>query len=381
MKIAIIGAGIGGLGTALSLQRLGLEVTVYEAAKAIKPIGAGIGLAANAMKALEQLGIAQNVMARGRPLVSLRMLDDQGKIISDQNTELMDKMERGKNLVIHRAALHEVLLEHLKPETLICGKKCSGIKQYEDEVSVRFSDGTEIVAHLIIAADGIHSTIRKQLIPTSVPRFAGYTCWRAVIENPGTSINHSVSAETWCKQGRFGISPLTNNKIYWYACIKTHQNNPQMQNMTPTGLASHFSGTQAPIQDLLNATRVDQLIWNDILDLKPLKRFVYGNVVLLGDAAHATTPNMGQGACQAIEDAVVLGQCLQQNGQLQNALKAYEKRRISRTKKIMQLSRFLGWVSHWQQPFWCNLRNSIFRIMPKAFTKRQIRWLFDVDFN
>lgn len=380
MKVAIIGAGIGGLTTAIALQQLDIDVTVYESAQQIKPLGAGIGLATNAIKALEKLGIAQKVIAKGNKVVSLQVLDEEGRIIRDHNTTLLPAAERGENLVIHRADLHEVLLQQIDSKSLVLGKRCIHIVQKDREASIYFADQTRAEADLVIAADGIHSAIRQQLLPESRPRFAGYTCWRAVIDNPSVAINTMVSAETWSRYGRMGISPLPNNKIYWYACIKTTPQNQEMRRMTPTKLAARFANLPAHLAEVLSATASEQLIWNDIHDIKPLKHFAYGNILLLGDAAHATTPNMGQGACLAIEDALVLQQCLQKSPDLQQAMAIYQKRRIARTKKVMRLSRLLGWVAHWQQPVWCRIRNFSFRMMPDFFTKRQLAWLFDVDF-
>ena len=284
------------------------------------------------------------------------------------------------NFVIHRADLHEVLQNHLAPGSLLLGKRCAGIKQQADQVQVIFTDGTQATANLLIAADGINSVVRRQLLPQSQPRYAGYTCWRAVIQNPGVEINNMISAETWAPQGRVGIAPLQDNSIYWYACINAPERDERMRQMTPEKLAAHFAGVNPPIEAVLAATRQEQLIWNDIADLKPLDRFAYGRVVLLGDAAHATTPNMGQGACQAIEDAVVLGQCLEQEASVAAALALYEKRRVARTAKVIRLSRLLGQVAQWQQPLLGSLRNSVFRITPESITQRQMEWLYKVDF-
>ena len=153
-----------------------------------------------------------------------------------------------------------------------------------------------------------------------------------------------------------------------------------MRQMTPTQLAEHFKGVHTPVQEVLAATKPDQLIWGDIIDLKPLKKFVYERVVLLGDAAHATTPNMGQGACQAIEDAVVLGQCIAQEPSIANALTNYEKRRLARTAKVIRMSRLLGWVSQWENPLLIKARNAIFRATPAFVTQQQMEDLYRVDF-
>lgn len=365
---------------AIALQRQGIEATVYEAAPELKPVGAGVGLAANAIQGLQRLGVAADVIARGKQLEALVIFDEQGNIISNMDTRPLSRKYGINNFVIHRADLHEVLHQQLQPGSLVLDKRCAGITQPGEQVQVLFTDGTQATADLLIAADGINSVVRQQLLPQSKPRYAGYTCWRGVVENPGVTINRMISAETWAPQGRVGIAPLQDNRVYWYACVNAPQNDPRMQQMTPADLASHFADLPAAIPAILAATQPEQLIWNDIADLKPLKHFAYGRVLLLGDAAHATTPNMGQGACQAIEDAVVLGQCLQQEKDLRLALAWYEKRRLARTAKVIRLSRLLGDVSQWQKPLLRYTRNMVFRAMPKTVTQSQMEWLYQVDF-
>lgn len=380
MKVIIIGGGIGGLCAAIALQEAGIEAVVYEAAPELKPVGAGVGLAANAMQGLERLGVSEAVVARGKQLTALVMFDDNGKVISNLDTQPLSKKYGISNFVIHRADLHEVLQSHLQPGSLLLGKRCASINQQSEQVQVAFTDGTQATADLLIAADGINSVVRRQLLPQRQPRYAGYTCWRAVIQNPGVEINTMISAETWAPQGRVGIAPLQDNSIYWYACINAPERDERMRQMTPEGLATHFEGVNPPIAAVLAGTKPEQLIWNDIADIKPLRKFVFGRVVLLGDAAHATTPNMGQGACQAIEDAVVLGQCLEQQTATATALALYEKRRVARTAKVIRLSRLLGQVAQWQQPLLGSIRNSLFRAIPRGVTQNQMEWLYQVDF-
>ncbi|MBF9251808.1 FAD-dependent monooxygenase [Pontibacter sp. 172403-2] len=380
MKAILIGGGIGGLCAAIALQKQGITATVYEAAPELKPVGAGVGLAANAIQGLQRLGVAAEVVARGKQLTALVMFDGAGNVISHMDTQPLSRKYGINNFVIHRADLHEVLQQHLQPGSLVLGQRCVSINQHNGQVQAVFADGTQATADLLIVADGINSVVRRQLLPDSRPRYAGYTCWRAVIENPGVEINKMISAETWAPQGRVGMAPLKGNRIYWYACINATANDEAMRRITPDALAAHFAGVHPPVQAILAATKPEQLIWNDIHDLKPLKQFAFGRVLLLGDAAHATTPNMGQGACQAIEDAVVLGQCLGQEADIAAALKKYEKRRMARTAKVIRLSRLLGWVSQWQHPVLAGFRNVVFRLMPKQIDQRQMEDLYRVDF-
>ncbi len=380
MKVIVVGGGIGGLCAALALQKQGIETIVYEAAPELKPVGAGVGLAANAIQGLASLGVSDAVIARGKELEALTIFDEHDHIITNQDTRPLSKKYGISNFVIHRADLHDVLAQNLKPGTLQLNKRCQTINQQNNRVLVTFTDGTQTIADLLIAADGINSVIRQHLLPESKPRYAGYTCWRGVIQNPGVTINHMISAETWAPQGRVGMASLPGNRIYWYACINAPENDPRMRQMTPAQLAAHFTGVHKPVQQVLAATRPDQLIWGDIADLKPLKKFVYNRMVLLGDAAHATTPNMGQGACQAIEDAVVLGQCLAQHATIVSALANYEKRRLARTAKVIRLSRMLGWVSQWENPLLVKVRNAVFRATPAFITQQQMEDLYRVDF-
>ncbi|MDM8174441.1 MULTISPECIES: FAD-dependent monooxygenase [Olivibacter] len=381
MRVAIVGAGIGGLCTAVALQNLGLDVSIYEAAPVIKPVGAGIGLAANAILGLKRLGIEQAVFEKGHQVTSLRMLDADGKIISNQDTELLGPDFANANLVIHRSELHEVLLSRLLPNSLHLNRELLSFRRKKENLILCFSDGSSSVTNLLIAADGIRSVVRQQLIPDSKPRYAGYTCWRAVIENPNIPLNEMASVETWTAAGRVGMSPLSHNRIYWYCCMNAKENDSCMREMKPKDLADSFLNAHTPIAEIIRSTAPEQLIWSDVFDIKPLQHFVYeDNIVLVGDAAHATTPNMGQGACQAIEDAVVLAQCLATQSDLATALKQYEKRRVKRTKRIIWQSRLLGWMAHWESPFWCRFRNGILRSVPKIVTKKQIAWLFKVDF-
>lgn len=381
-KFAIVGGGIGGLTTAIALQRKGFDVTVYESASEIKPLGAGIVLAANAIKAYQALGIADDILSAGTQVKLLQIKNQKGAIITEVNAEKFSANYGINNFTIHRADLHAVLLSQLTPGTLQKNKTCIDFTQHKNIVSLNFSDGTSDWASYIIACDGIHSVIRKKLVPESLPRFAGYTCWRAVINECPDNVDFSVNSETWGADGRFGLVPLRNKSLYWFACINTRANDPMMRSFQQKDLLRYFEKFHNPIPDVIRRTRNEQLLWNDILDLKPLNKFAYNNIVLLGDAAHATTPNMGQGACMAIEDAVILANCIVKNNSLvERAFVVYESLRLGRTAHIINASRRMGAVAQLENKFLIGLRNTILKLTPQKVAEKQLQFIYNISFQ
>lgn len=381
-KFAIVGGGIGGLTTAIALQKKGFDVTVYENAPTIKPLGAGLALAANAVKALIEIGIGDEVLRAGKVMKAVCIKDEQGSLLTATDAEKLSlRFGIINNFTIHRADLHRTLIEQLKPGTLQLNKGCADLKQTASSITLTFNDGSQAKADYLIAADGIHSVVRKKLLPGSLPRYAGYTCWRAVIDDIPAYVNMDETTESWGQGSRFGIAPLEGNRIYWYACLNAHANDPAMRSFGIPELLTHFGAFHSPVADILKKTKKEQLIWGDILDLKPLKKFAFGNIVLIGDAAHATTPNLGQGACMAIEDAAVLSNCLEQYNAVEEAFAAFEAKRIARTTKIVNTSRTIGKIAHWKNPLLTRLRNTLVKLTPPAIAERQVRFLTDVSFT
>lgn len=378
MKYTILGGGIAGLTTAIALRNIGIQAQVFESAADIKPVGAGLLLAANAVQAYERLGIADQVVQRGHALPTFAILDQQGRTLSSADATAISRKYGLHNFAIHRAALHDSLLAELDPAQIFTGKKAIKTEQKGDKTLVHFQDGSTEVTDCLIVADGIHSTIRRQFLPDAAPRYAGYTCWRAVVEARDLSL--SAATETWGNGCRFGIVPLPEGKVYWFACLNAPANDPSMKAYTVQDLMKHFGDFHAPIPQLLSKTSDQDLIWNDIIDLKPIPQFAFGRVLLIGDAGHATTPNMGQGACQAIEDAVVLADELSKNTTPEAAFQAFERRRMPRTRYIVKQSFSLGKIAQLQNPFLATVRNTLFRLLPDSLNERQMRKLFEVDF-
>ena len=376
-SITIIGGGIAGLTTAIALKQIGLEVKIYEAAPKIEALGAGLVLAANAMAALNKLGLVDEVSARGKLLSSFTVCDHNGKVIMKKASEDISPAYGLDNVAIHRAELHRILLSKINKSNIITGKYAEKAYQTKDKVLVEFRDGTKLETNYLLAADGVHSPIRRGLLPESAPRYAGYTCWRAIIDQKDFGLRDAY--EVWGPKGRFGFVPIADNHLYWFACINSIPNNERMKRYRIKDLERVFEGYYDPIPDILSHTQDDKLIWNDIVDIKPIPRYAYDQIVLLGDAAHATTPNLGQGACQAIEDAIILAGEMSSSRPYHESFQRFEKRRLKRTHYIINTSRRIGKAAQFENRALASFRNFVIRNMPDAVAKRQIDFLYQVD--
>lgn len=377
-EFAIIGGGVAGLTAAIGLQSIDREFVLFEQSTLLKGIGAGFGLAANAMQALDFLGIKDEVEKLGHHVSTYNILDDKGNILLAPDTNALSSQYNQQNFTIHRADLHDYLLSKLPTEKVLINKRAIRFDKQDHVITIHFADGSQHSCTYLIIADGVKSPLRQQLLPFSTPRYSGYTCWRATIDN--SEIKLDKGSETWGKAGRFGMTPLVHNRIYWYACVNSPENNPIFKNYNIDDLRAYFQQYHAPIPQILAATENENLIWNDIIDIKPLKSLAYDNILLIGDAGHATTPNMGQGACQALEDVAVLIDELQRKKNVQLAFKDFEKRRLSRTKYITDTSKFIGDVAQWEIAPLIFLRNTILKNAPSALTQRSLNKLLAVNF-
>lgn len=217
----IVGGGIGGLCAAVALRRAGVEVRVYEAALSVSAVGAGIWVAPNAMEVLDRLCLAEAVVARGSAIAQVRLFDRRGTVLSAfQGSYLRERF--GHTIAsIHRAELHKVLLDCLEEDIVVFGKQCTSFHEDDVGVHVFFADGTTIAGSFLIGADGLQSTVRKQLFPTSRLRYSGETCWRGVAQAELTGDLHDGTAECWGGGRRFGFSQIGREAVYWWATQTT----------------------------------------------------------------------------------------------------------------------------------------------------------------
>ncbi|MCB0569211.1 MAG: FAD-dependent monooxygenase [Phaeodactylibacter sp.] len=374
----IIGGGIAGLATAIALHQKGFQAELFEAAPEIRAVGAGISLAPNAALALRKLGLEETIAREGRLLPGMSIRQANGRVITRADGRQIAQRYGAAHYAIHRAALHQALLAKLPGTPMATGKRAIGIRRESGVAVARFEDGSEHEARALILADGIHSPTRQQLMTGSTSRYAGYTCWRAVIEYDGPLIEEAT--ETWGPSGRFGIVPLKGRQVYWFACITSPADNARYKRFTTEDLYAQFQGYHTPIPEIIRQTPDAALLWNDIIDLKPIHQFAFGNIVLTGDAAHATTPNMGQGACQALEDAVVLADEAARCSSPEEAFRQFELRRMERAHYVVKRSWSIGRIAQAQNPLLGALRNALFRLAPSSAAEKPLKYLYEVDF-
>jgi 2-polyprenyl-6-methoxyphenol hydroxylase-like FAD-dependent oxidoreductase len=367
--IVIAGAGIGGLTLACALARHGRAVRVLERAGSLQPAGAGIALAPNALRALAHIGLEAAVCETGHPLLEAAICDHRGRtLLAAPVAETI-----GATLAFTRTDLQRVLVDAFAGAVEL-GRAVVGYRQGVGAVEVRLETGETLEADLLVGADGLRSAVRRTMRGEERLRYAGYTSWRAVVDAwPGTV----RFTESWGPGARFGIVPLRGGRVYWFAVADAPEGQRDPADAVGT-LRTRFTGWHAPIDDLLAATPPERLLHTDIHDRRPIDRWVDGRVALLGDAAHPMTPNLGQGGCQAIEDAVVLAEALARHDDVSAALAAYQRRRIARANSFVARSYNFGRLAHLRAAPLRWMRDHALRALPaRLIAKAAAR---DMDF-
>ena len=375
----IVGGGIAGLTTAIALRRLGMRVAVYERTPEIREVGAGLPLWGNAMQALQRLGLARAVQGAGMAGLGGTIQTWDGRPLATVSAADLEAALGAANVGIHRADLQRVLVEAVGPDALRLGAACVGCSQDEKSVMVRFADGRIDRADMLIAADGIYSVVRTQLFDKHKPRYAGYTAWRGVATLDEPALPADTAFESWGRGQRFGMVRIGGRRVYWFATHNAPEGRADAADGRQAELLRLFGGWHAPIPALLRATDPAAILRNDIIDREPLPRWSNGRVTLVGDAAHPMTPNLGQGACQAIEDAVALADCLAQRDDTAAALLCYELHRSQRANLIVRQSWRIGRVAQWQNPALCAVRDAAVRALGPGAQLRQLRFTLGVE--
>lgn len=380
MRGIIIGAGIGGLSTAIAMQMRDINVKVFEAATSLNPVGAGILVPPNAMTILDRYNLAQQVRDGGCPIESLVILDSEGKRISKTPAHYSKTGIVYQTIAIHRGTLQKILLSALAPDTVFTDKQCLAVSSGVNGAEATFRDGTKVYGEFLVGADGIHSRVRESIFPDSPLRYSGQTCWRGVSNMTLPPKWLMQLTEVWGTGLRFGFVPIAAAQVYWYATKREGAGGIDDPTNIKQQLFDLYGEFLDPVGEIISQTNPSSIIRDDISDLAPLTSWFSNSAILTGDAAHASTPNLGQGGAQAIEDSWVLAEKIASCETLQNAFEKFQASRFAKVNKIVRVSWQIGQATNLSNKMACEIRNTLFRCVPSFVAKQQSRWIYNVSY-
>jgi 2-polyprenyl-6-methoxyphenol hydroxylase-like FAD-dependent oxidoreductase len=396
VRIAIIGGGIGGLTTAIGLRQFGFEPQVYEQAPALLDVGAAIAIWPNAMRVLQRLKLADDLLNKAGQMKAVEWLDQNGRSIN--RLSLID-LSVNSAVALHRADLQEILVQALPANSIQLGNSFIDYSQTADQIVVHFANGNSIEADFLVGADGIHSRMRTKFLNDAPPNYRGYMVWRGIAQNTPSSLPKETAIELHGKGKRFGIGPVGMGRTGWWATANAantsttaeersgdrktwkqgeHVSSKQTQD-TQRELLRLFDGWHRPVLQLIEATPSGSILKTGAFDRPSSRLWGQQSVTLLGDAIHPMTPNFGQGGCMAIEDAMILARCFEKYGAEERTLRRYEELRRNRTKDVTRYSRLYGAIGQWQNIFARGLRKSVLSLVPESVARRLMQIVFDYD--
>lgn len=372
LRIAIVGGGIGGLALLLALRRLGGTATVYERAPQLGEVGQGLGVFANAVRALDWLGVGEEARRRGWVMREASTFAPDGSLLLRTEPGEHARRRGTPSLLMRRPDLHGLLADAVPPEVVLTGRALTWIETNDTRAILHLEDGTRAEAELLVGADGWRSAVRTHLWGEAPPRYSGLVCWRGMAEGVPLVDPHLLAV----LQGagpQFGIGPLGPDRCYWFASYPASAGSgPVDPSAARDDLLRRYAGFAMGVEAILRATPPEAMLRTDLHDRPPLARWSRGPATLLGDAAHPMVPTLGQGAATALEDAVVLARRLAAAPDVGAALGAYERERVPRTGAIVRMAHGLARLSGWTNPAAVELRMLSLRLTPAFVMRRTV---------
>ncbi|WP_119685212.1 FAD-dependent urate hydroxylase HpxO [Acinetobacter pittii] len=349
MNVVIIGAGMGGLTTGIALKKFGHQVSIFEQTEKILPVGAAISLWSNGVKCLNYLGLTDKIAKLGGQMDDLAYVDGLTGDVMTQFSLLPLIEEVGQRpYPVARADLQNMLMDEFGRDQIYLGKKMVSLEDKADYVEVHFADGSSTQADLLIGADGTHSLTRTYVLGQQVQRrYAGYVNWNGLVEI-SEDLAPAQQWTTYVGEGkRASLMPVADGKFYFFLDVPLPAGLDNNRDEYKKLLKQYFVDWCQPVQQLIERLDPQKTNRVEIHDIEPFTQFYKGRVVILGDAAHSTTPDIGQGGCQAMEDAIYLARSLQINTLgLEDALRRYQNKRNERANELVLRARKRCDVTH-----------------------------------
>ena len=380
-NISIIGGGIGGLVTALSFDKLNISYKLYERAEQLEAVGAGIWISPNALQVLEWINpnLLKEIQDAGNTFNRILVADHKLKPISDYNQDFVQEKFGYTTMAIHRGKLQQILYKYVIQKNIELNRNFEEYSQNSDKsLKVNFTDGSFVDTDSIIGADGINSKVRKQLFPNSKLRYSGQTCWRGISNYNIRSELESVGFTLWGKKLQFGVSKISEGKVYWFAVKLSEPNLTDKKENLKDLLIKMFSEFHPLVNDLIEHTPNNKIFRGDLSDLELLNKWNSENICLIGDAAHSMTPDLGQGGAQAIEDAYYLSNFIKKSNNLETAFDAFSNYRKPKVQKLVKQSRFTSKIAITNN-FMEVIRNFTLKKTPESYMKKQMIELYTLD--
>jgi FAD-dependent urate hydroxylase len=349
LKVLIIGSGIGGLTAGIALRQAGHRVEIFDRVKELRPAGAGISLWSNGVKVMNRLGLGLEMAAIGGRMERMQYRWLSGEVMNDIPLQPLITEVGQRPYPVARTDLQQMLLNAFPGEVQL-DTRCVGVEQDEETVTAIFEDGRRVTGDVLIAADGLRSALRKYVVGEEVqPRYSGYTNWNGLV----AASEDLAPRDTWViyvgEGKRASMMPVGGDRFYFFLDVPLPA--VELKETERSELLQFFEGWATPVQALIQQMNPAQTNRIPIHDINPLKNLVRGRIALLGDSGHATTPDLGQGGCQAMEDAEVLTRYLvTTNISVADALQRYEAERKERTTNLVLKARKRADQIHGKDP-------------------------------